>query len=237
MEWNEILKIIGVTTGPQIILVIILGFSGKKIIEYFFAETVEIKKIELEQNLENHKQNIEQENRNLQLDLDKNLETYKHRMEILRLEFQVQFAGLHAKRSEIIVELYKKLAELNSSMLNMTARMHGVIDDAEKEEQERITKANKAFMEFNSYYIPNRIFFSEELVDKLDKVNSFVWDKVWDFSYIKTQLKDKEIDRDNWKVFSTQLKDLSIEVHNKIPTALKDLENEFRKLLGVNSEK
>jgi len=80
MDWNELFKIIGITTGPQIILVIILGFWGKKLIEFFFAETVEIKKKELEQNLENHKQSLEQENRNLQLELDKNLEAYKNRM-------------------------------------------------------------------------------------------------------------------------------------------------------------
>lgn len=236
MDWSELFKIIGITTGPQILLVIIIGFWGKKLIEYFFAETIEVKKKELEQDLENHKQNLERENRNLQLSLDKNLEAYKSRLEILRLEFQVQFAELHAKRSEIIAELYKYLTELNASMLNLTARIHGVVQDAEKEEQKRIERANKAYIEFYNYYYPHRIFFSQIIASKLDKIQAFVWDKAWDFNYIKGQIGSGQLDPSSWKSFSDDLKKISKEVHKEIPDALKDLEDEFRELLGVNAK-
>ena len=237
MEWNELFKIIGITTGPQIILVIIIGFWGKKLIEYFFSKTIEVKKKELEQDLENHKQNLEQENRNLQLGLDKNLETYKNKLEVLRLEFQVQFAELHAKRSEIITKVYKYLTELNASMLTLTARIHPIVKDAEKEEQNRIEKANTAYDEFVKYYYPHKIFFPEFIAAKLDKIQSFVWDKSWDFNYIKSQIGNDKLNKISWKAFSDDLKKISKEVHKVIPEALIDLENEFRELLGVNAKK
>jgi len=236
MSSRDIIEILSILTLPQALFLVIITFWGKRLIEFFFSETIEIKKKELEQNLENHKQLLEQENRSLQLELDKNLETYKNRLEILRLEFQVQFAELHTKRSKIIVKLYKHLTELYSSMLSLTARIHGVVEDAEKEEQGRIERANKAFYEFNQYYFPNKIFFSEIVTSKLDKIQSFIWDKVWDFNYIKNQIRGERLDPDTWKSFSNDLKKISTDVHKEIPETLIDLENEFRELLGVNSK-
>jgi|AntAceMinimDraft_15_1070371.scaffolds.fasta_scaffold17947_3 hypothetical protein len=235
MEWNEIIKILGITTGPQIILVIILGFTGKRLIEYFFAETVEIKKKELEQDLENHKQNLEQENRNLQLGLDKNLETYKNKLEILRLEFKVQFAELHAKRSEIISVLYKLLSELNRAMLNLTARGHMVHGDADKEEQERFENANNAISEFSKFYSPHKIYFTNETAVKLDKIQEFLWGKAWDFSFIKSRIKDGNLQATDWKQYSKELREISESVSEESKSTMIDLENEFRDLLGVNS--
>jgi hypothetical protein len=237
MDWNEIFKIIGVTTGPQIILVIILGFSGKRLIEFFFAETVEIKKKELEQNLENHKQGLEQENRNLQLELDKNLESYKNRMEILRLEFQVQFAELHVKRSEIIATLYKYLTRLNLTMLEMTAPGHFVKKDADKEEQERLDNAAKAYLDFREYYIPNKIYFEPAVTGKLDNILNFFWDKAWNFNFIKERINTGQIGHEEWKQYSKELKEISSDVRTEAEKSLVELENEFRDLLGVNSRK
>jgi len=234
MDWNEIFKLIGITSGPQIILIIIIGFWGKKLIEYFFAKTIEIKKTELTQNLENYKQKIEHENKSLQLDLDKNLEIYKNKLEILRLEFQVQFAELHVKRSEIIVKLYGHLTELNSAMLDLTARIHPVIEDAEKEEKQRIQRVNKSFFDFSNYYIQNKIFFPKSTTEKLDKIQKFTYDKAWDFTYLNNRLKSGQMIESSWKTFYKESQTISEEVKKEIPTALEDLENEFRDLLGVN---
>jgi hypothetical protein len=121
-------------------------------------------------------------------------------------------------------------------MLSLTARIHGVVEDAEKEEQERIERANKAFYDFNQYYFPNKIFFSESLISKLDKIQSFIWDKVWDFNYIKNRIKGERLEPNTWKSFSDDLKKISTDVHKVIPETLIDLENEFRELLGVNSK-
>jgi len=236
MEFKEIIGLLGITTGPQILFVIIIGFWGKKLIEFFFAETVEIKKKELEQNLENHKQNIEQENKNLQLGLDKDLETYKNKLEILRLEFQVQFAELHSKRSDIIAILYKRLSALNGAMLDLTARGHFVKEDADKEEETRSINANNAFVKFSKYYLPNKIYFTEDIAKKLDSILQTFWDKAWNYSFIKGRIKDGDLHIEDWKQYSKELREISDAVIKESQSTMIDLENEFRELLGVNSK-
>lgn len=236
MNIIDLLIQFGFITAPQILLLVIIGFWGKRLIEYFFSKTIELKKNELAQNLENHKQKIEHENKSLQHDLNKNFEIYRNRLEILRLEFQIKFAELHVKRSEIIVNIYKLLTELNSSMLDLTAPIRFVQNNnnAENEEQKRAERANNSIKEFSNYYIQHKIYFSKGVVVKLDIIVESIKNIVLEFNYYKDLLKD---DKDkSWKELYEGLKEINIKVNKEITLALADLENEFRDLLGVNSQ-
>ena len=155
----------------------------------------------------------------------------------MRLEFQVQFAELHVKRSEIIAALYKYLTRLNQTMLEMTAHGHFVKKNADQEEQERLDNASNAYVDFREYYMPNKIYFEPVITEKLDKMLNFFWDKAWNFNFITERIKTGQIGHDEWKQYSKELKEISTDVRTEAESSLIDLENEFRDLLGVNSRK
>ena len=94
------------TNGPGVLIIFAILLFGKKAIEYFFDETIELKKAELNQNFQNYKKELELENRNFQHELDTKLN-----------EFNIQFSKLHVDRAEVIKELYHKLIELQSAMI------------------------------------------------------------------------------------------------------------------------
>ncbi len=188
----------------------------------FFDETIEIKKDELKQNLENHKKNIEQENRNFQHTLDTKLN-----------EFNIQFSKLHVDRAEVVKNIYAKLVELQSAMYVFTRRIHGVIKDSEKESKERVERLNKALFDFINYYAPNRLYFSEDLAVKLDKIKSEYWDKGYDFSTMSDELKKSSDFPDYRKQLMNDTKVISEKVAYEFPLMIKEIETEFRKILGV----
>ena len=125
------------TNGPGVLIIFAILLFGKKLIEYFFTETIELKKTELNQELENHKNKLEQQNKDFQHDLDIKLN-----------EFNIQFSKLHQDRADVIKELYYKIIELQSAMTVFTRKIHPIIEDAEKEQQERVDRVNKALQDF-----------------------------------------------------------------------------------------
>ncbi len=234
MEWINILKTLGFTTAGQILLLIVIGFWGKKMIEYFFGESIELKKKELEQGLQLHKQRLEQENNILKLDIDKNLEAYRNKLEILKLEYQVQFSKLHEKRSEVIESVYQKLVRLNIAMLNLTAFVKPIIQNAEKEEQERLIEANEAFFDFQKYYSETKIYFQPDTCSILDRLKKYFWDSAWDYTEI-SRMKSFGAAGPDLKESYKKASEAGKFVREEIPKVLELLENDFRRLLGVTA--
>jgi hypothetical protein len=210
-------------SGPSVLLVAAGLLWGKKVIEYFFDETIEMKKLELSQQLEIHKKHLEQQNKIFQYQLDTKLN-----------EFNIRFSKLHQERAEVIKELFAKLIELHHSMLAFTSTIQIVIINAEKEEEERLKRVNDALNSFNTYFIPNRIFFSIELADKLDKLSKEYWDKGWDYSFLRSQFKEGDLTKEIAREYRKKSTEISEAVQKNLSELLAELESEFRKLLGVD---
>ena len=152
----ELLKLL-LYSGPSVLILLILIFFGKNTIEYFFAETVEIKKKELAQNLEIHKSFLERENKNFQHSLDTKLN-----------EFNVRFSKLHEERATVIKELYERLVKLHSATVAITRQIQPIIEDADKEEKQRLLSVNTTLIEFQKYYLVNKIYFNkDQLIDQI----------------------------------------------------------------------
>mgnify|MGYP003419320231 FL=1 len=83
------------TNGPNAFFLLAVLVFSKKLIVYFFDETIELKKAELNQDLENHKKELEQQNKDFQHSLDLKLN-----------EFNIRFSKLHQDRAEVIKEMY-----------------------------------------------------------------------------------------------------------------------------------
>jgi len=219
---TDLLKLI-LYSGPSVLLILAAIFWGKKIIEYFFDETIEIKKIELNQQLEMHKNSLEQQSISFQHHLDTKLN-----------EFNIRFSKLHQDRAEVIKQLYAKLVELHHSMLAFTSQVQLIIKDANKEEEERIQRVNNALNSFNTYFLPNRIFFSKELADKLDKLGKEYWDKGWNYAFLRSQFKEGGLPKEVAKEYRQKNIEISKAVERNLFELFVELESEFRKLLGVD---
>ena len=210
------------TNGPGVLIIFAILLFGKKLIEYFFTETIELKKTELNQELENHKNKLEQQNKDFQHDLDIKLN-----------EFNIQFSKLHQDRADVIKELYYKIIELQSAMTVFTRKIHPIIEDAEKEQQERVDRVNKALQDFVNYYMPNKIYFDKNLAKKLDDLSNEYRIKGWDFAQMSRHLSGYRMTKDTYDEYQKKLDAISEEIIKEFPKIIEDLEDEFRTILGV----
>ncbi len=211
-------------------IIFLLGYAVK----HFFNTEVEITKKKLSDEVEITKSKLSQEELRLSKDLDKQLESYKNQLEVLRLQNQIQFSKLHEKRFAVIEKLYEKLVLMNSAMMIMTAPMHRIISDQKAEQEERINNAEKAFYEFNNFYLINKIYFELKIVNLVDKISKIFWDKAWEYGAVQ-RYADSEgrADRSTWEMASKASKQL----REEIPPLLEELENEFREMLGIINNK
>lgn len=233
MDWIEVLKVLGFSTAGQILLLIAFGFWGRKLIEYFFSESIELKKVELQQMLELHKQKIEQENELMKLNIDKELEGYKNKLEILRLEHQIQFSKLHEKRSEVLEEIYHKLFDLNQSMVDLTLFIRPSLKDPTNEENELFLKTNQTFREFTTYYKKHKIYLTQETCIILDKLVRYYWTISVDTAEAKNAKNLVPLDHSYFQDAMKRYRDAFKELRDEVPKVLILLENDFRKILGV----
>lgn len=212
MDWVEILKAIGLTSAIQIPLLIVLGFFGKKLFEYFISSSIEVKKEELSQKIEE----------------------YKNQLEILRLEHQIKYSSLHIKRVEVIETLYKNIVTVNQSMQAYTALIKAGGVNFENEEKARVQKANIDYMSFVTYYSEHKIYFSEDLCNIIENVKNLLWDNVVEYSVSMDMLKLPGIDSASRSEFYEKVRSASKKIREEIPKMEKELEKEFRLLIGVN---
>ncbi|HBS85467.1 MAG: hypothetical protein A2W91_16805 [Bacteroidetes bacterium GWF2_38_335] len=221
MSTTEIIQLISITAGIPVFLIIVVGFFGKKLIEYFFHETIEIKKKQLEY-----------ENNKLQLEIDKKLESYKKELDLIKMGFQIQYSKLHEKRSEVIENLYKKLVNLHNLVLEQMAPIKLVIENLEKENLERAKNLDYSYNDFFKYYQETKIYFKPETCIILDKIRLLYFNNIWDYNeyyFLKKGNTPESIIQE----YREKSKKASDFVRTEVPKVIEQLEFEFRQLLGV----
>lgn len=232
MEWIEILKALGFSTAGQILLLIVIGFFGKKLFEYFFSKTLELKKTELNQEFENHKQKLESETNTYKLTMEKDLEKFKGELNKLSFEHQTKYIQLHNDRAETIKKLFGFLYDLESKMESL---MRPFQKTGEKPIEEKFQEAADAANEFVRYYRSNEILFNSKTCELFEKINeSFL--KAWrDFRRSRqfgqtasTDLSQELIEKEMDAYYKTLLVE--------IPALKEELKGEFRNILGVEKE-
>lgn len=148
---------------------------------------------------------------------------------ILDLAFKKEtiiFSKLHDRRAEVIEELYSKLVDLVPK-----AEKYSMTWDRKKDKNVFIDAA-LIFVDFSQ---KKRIFFEEITCKILDEIDS----KYMDF------LKHmKELSRENKGEFSEEnnkkrdylMDEVKKIIRSRIPLLKKELEREFRKMLGIQDE-
>ncbi len=203
-----------ITSGIPAVVILFGLYLGKNLMEHFFNETIEIKK-----------QELEQESKNFQHQLDAKLQ-----------EFNIKFTSLHQERAIVIKDLYHKIIELQSSMYNYTRKVHLVKSDAKIEEKERLERVNKALSELTNFYYPNKIYFSKSITSKIDELLKEYWNtgfeftnhlKITQYPHIYKTL-NKNNNEDQWDIISKK-------VETYFPPLIQELEDDFREILGVKN--
>jgi len=164
------------------------------------------------------------------------IEPLKSELAKSNITHQIQFSFLHQERAKVILELYKKLIELHSAIVDWTAFIHPIIEDGEKEDQERTKRANIALNDFRNFYVLNKLFFSKAFCNNIDEVFKDYWDKGWDFGYKQERLRSGELEREYWKEYSEDMSKISKELNEKLPMRISEIETKFRQILNVEEE-
>jgi len=168
-------------------------------------------------------------------EFSKELEKIKSVLAKKNISYQIQFNYLHQEKAKATLEIYRNLQELQSAMLDWTALMHPVFEDAELEEKARSQRANKAIQEFKNHYILNKVFFPKEFCDYIDSIFKEYWDKGWDFGYKKNRIKN--LKGDFYKYYSDELKRISEEIRETLPAKIEEIELECKKILLIEENK
>jgi len=222
-ESSDIIKLLLTSSGPAVLLVLAGLFWGKAFIKYFFDKTIELKKTELNQNLESYKSQIDLKSKDFQNQLDKKLN-----------DFNIRFSKLHNHRAEVIKELYLKLVELHASLFFFSRTIHPIIHDARSEEAARLERLNKAIFDFNDYMVPNKIYFTKQMASKMENIANTYYEISSELSYAIRTVKDHDLGQEVRKPMRERINEISNMVDKDFTLLIEELENEFRIILGVD---
>lgn len=202
------LEIILTSIGGSAILFAIVGWLVKSIISQL-----------LEKDFEHFKLNLQA---NAQMELEK----FKAELKRSSYEHQITFGKLHEKRAEIIADLYAKIIDLQDSVEVYARNLLGVTSEKNKENLKVIWMAADSFKEC---YNKNKIFLSEGMCELIEDLNNNLSSTV---SELSMHLEMEEMTAETDPLYRAWEK-AEQEIADKVSIIRRDIENDFRKLLGV----
>jgi len=163
--------------------------------------------------------------------LDKDLEVHKKNLDLMKIQFQIQYSSLNEKRGKVIAKLYSLLYDLEQDLLYYTDIFQG---PEWITETERDKKAATTLAKTKELFEKNRIYFDEELCDKIDQIIKDEFEVINQMRKAritaKTMSKGKMNEKDNpGMIWYEQNK----KVQGKISKSRKQLADEFRVLFGI----
>jgi hypothetical protein len=171
---------------------------------------------------ESYKLELDHKTREFQATLDGKLELYRAELNLRNYKS----TQVYERQLNVIIDLHKKLTKLNREMQIMTAYMKPVVNDAEREETERIKSAGESYNDFFIYYQDNLIFINKNTVDKLNIIRNEYWSSFNDYTFGR-----------NYNIQDKMTYQKSVEAMNrvkeKIQPAVDQLTADFRELIGV----
>jgi hypothetical protein len=177
-------------------------------------------RFEYDQKLETHKAQLKAQS-------DVALERVRADLSIAVAEHQIQFARLHDERAVIIAETYARLKDLHVSLGDYVKIFEPAGDKPKEERRQVVQKAHENFI---TYFRVKRIWLPESAVTKIDSINDRSVSAFYSFFYeIEMTQNQGGHDVHKWYEIFQHVKD-------EMPVALKELERDFRLLLGDRSE-
>lgn len=204
--WEYLLGYLGGTVG----LLAVLGFLTRSILKHFLSKDIEKFKIQLKSDADRAQQELE------------------NNLKLIATEHQVRYTKLHDKRAEVLASLYSHL----SKAVKETRSCVSIIQwEGEPSKVEKYKIALQKILDFNWYFDEHRIYLTESLCQLIDSFIDKLYEPTAGLSYYLEDVTSygSEAVREKSKVWRDAWKS----IESNIPPARKALEDEFRKILGV----
>ncbi len=164
----------------------------------------------------------------LKAENDFEVEKFKHKLEKATAEHKVRFEKLHEHRDYVIATLYSRIVEFYQAIgrffdTSILLEQHEI-----EEEAKLLWRAVDSFRNFSE---KNRIYFSEDICKRIDKLCEAV-DEPTGSLVVATEYSGMDgYDSNKLIALWQEARDV---LAGDIKMILKALENDFRELLGVD---
>lgn len=162
------------------------------------------------------------------------LESHKKNLERIAAEHSIRFQHLHSERATVVKELYEKVVSLDESLYSTLRRFQAV---GEASLEEKVSLLGRNFNELRIYFLPKRIFFEESLCELIDTILESAKGIFYDITTYAVNTEDLSYKYDR-ELFEErhQFWEKARGIHeNEISELKKNLEDEFRSILGIKS--
>jgi hypothetical protein len=164
---------------------------------------------------------------------DKEIAEINAYLRVQAFQHEKSFAILQEKRALVIEEMYEKLVNYINSAESFVNPMQWA---GEESKEVKAEKTKKAADDFQQFYRTKKVYFDEEFCKKMDVIDEKTLDAVNDYiTYSK--LNDYErnrVDNGDAKKTHENYKAMKKCHETIVNILLKDIESEFRKIIGVN---
>lgn len=170
----------------------------------------------LNKDLQQHQGKLEAQSAN-------ELEKLRSKLQILAHERQTAFSSLHEKRAELLGGLYELVNDLYAmSYVFGGTMLFGGMKQADSRAEEAYSKA----VDLNRFFSKHRIYFSREVCELLDDFLQTISTALMDFKEIAGIPEERlKLEVEFAKRFP--------ELEQKLTRLKKEIEEEFRSMLGV----
>jgi hypothetical protein len=219
---NQILIALG---GPSVLLVV-LAFLARSLLQTWLAKDIKRFESDLRNTADNK---LEQLKQDLKYKGDASIEQLRSELQQSATEHQVRFSNLHEQRAQRIADLYGRIVEQS------VACRRYVVQLGTSNREEGYMELEKSFADMYLFFETSRVYLPEHICNLLEKVFSALRGPVIDiyvYSGVDNYAPD-EVRKERNAAFLNALKAFEAD----IPSARRALEDEFRKILGVERER
>jgi hypothetical protein len=226
--------------GGQAMLLIVLGFLARSLIQSLLAKDLKRFETDLQTTaalqLERQKSDLkaqadtslERLRSELKAQGDASIEQLKTRLQQATIEHQVRFAKLHEKRAEVIAEVYERLVDAEQQGYRF-ASVEGFMPGTDEQREARMKTQGTMFdlkllIEKRHIYLPTQI--CTVLKGHLDNMANHVFG-VGSYGAVRALTSQEQVEQQ--KVFAAACTAFA----QDIPAARRALEDEFRRMLDV----
>jgi hypothetical protein len=232
MLWEEVIK----TLGGTAILVAALAWLSKSLLTNFLSK------------------NVEQFKSELQASSQRSIESFKASLQIEAHRNAVEYTALHAKRAELISELYARCVSLYTQIIGLSRELgarevraeHYAKHEAHEaepwelkegihtlspEEEAKAKALHEDYRAFMNFYRERKIYFSADVCQLIESFATAA-------GYLGVMYQNVAIrDDENQPYVNPIVLKTWERTGEQAPKLLEALETEFRGLLGVGSTK
>jgi hypothetical protein len=218
--WEQVLLAF---VGSNATLVLVLGFLGRSLVQTWLTKDIKKFETELKASADLQLEHLKYE---LKAKGDASIEQLKSALQVASTERQIRFSNLHAKRAEVIAEVYRRAVDVEREGRIYIYKFGQVTGNDEQGEAPAIV----ALREFDIFVDQNRIYLSDQICQLLAGFSGLLNPPlVHALVYGRIEHPTPETLNQSHQGFKKALEAFQ----KDIPAARGELEREFRKILGV----